>query len=220
MLRGTVIDGETAKPLYPVTITNLATEESAATDMLGNYVIPARAGDTLSFTFTGYHSVRHIAIPGKALNVDLLPLSVKLPAYVLHDYTPFQKDSIEMATLYSKELNKKAIKPGFSSANGGGFTGLIGGPIQKMSRSYKQNKRFKENFQRDMEQRFIDTRYTPALVTTLTGLSGDTLIFFMNTHPMEYDFARHASDLELKVWIRENYRAYLKQDHPFIQIAQ
>ena len=217
MLRGTVIDGETTKPLYTATITNLSTEESVTTDALGNYTISAKNGDTLSFAFSGYRTKRTKALLGKALNVDLVPLSVKLPEFVLHEYTPYQKDSIEMTRLYSKELNAKAIKPGFSSANGGGFSGLIGGPVQKMSRSYKQNKRFKENFQRDMEQRFIDTRYTAALVTTLTGMTGDTLIFFMNTHPMDYDFARHATDLELKMWIRETYRAYLKQQQPVIQ---
>ena len=214
VLRGTVMDGETAKPLYPVTIINHFTEESTTTDALGNYTIPARTGDTLSFSFTGYHAVQRIAIYGKPLNVDLLPLNVKLPAYVIHDYTPFQRDSIEMTTLYSTELNKKPIKPGFSSANGGGITGLIGGPVQKLSRSYKKNKRFKENFKRDMEQKYIDTRYTPALVASLTGLSGDTLILFMNTHPMAHDFARHATDLELKGWIRDTYKTYLKPQAP------
>jgi hypothetical protein len=141
----------------------------------------------------------------------MFPLNVRLQEYVLHpEYTPYQKDSAEMAALYSDQLNAAApIKPGFSNANGGGFTGLIGGAVQKVSRSYKQKKRFRKNFENDEEQKFIDTRYTPELVTKLTGLAGDTLAIFMNTYPMEYKFARTASDLELKMWIRDNYKSYL-----------
>jgi hypothetical protein len=61
-----------------------------------------------------------------------------------------------------------------------------------------------------MEQKFIDTRYTPELVTKLTGYTGDTMILFMNTYPMDYSFARAASDLELKMWIRNNYKEHMQ----------
>jgi hypothetical protein len=59
-----------------------------------------------------------------------------------------------------------------------------------------------------MEQKYVDTRYTASLVNKLTGLSGDTLATFMNTYPMEYEYARHATDLELKAWVRDNYKDY------------
>jgi hypothetical protein len=32
----------------------------------------------------------------------------------------------------------------------------------------------------------------------------------MYAYPMAYDFARTATDLELKMWIRDNYREWLK----------
>ena len=208
MLRGIVADGETAKPLYPAMVVNLVTEQAALTDFDGNFSIATRTGDTLSISMDGYRTVKKAAVTGALLLVELFPLTVRLREYVVHDLTPFQKDSIEMTMLYSKELNKKAVKPGFSSANGGGITGLIGTPVQRMSKSYKRNKRFKENFKRDLEQKYIDTRYTPALVGSLTGLTGDTLAIFMNTYRMEYSFARRATELELKMWIREQYKKY------------
>jgi hypothetical protein len=210
-LKGIVVDAETAKPLYPVTVVNLTTEQSTSTSESGYYELSAKNGDGISFSFLGYHTEQRIANPWAELRVELLPLTVQLKEYILHpDYTPFQKDSAAMATLYSTELNKKAIKPGFSTANGGGFTGLIGGPVQKISKSYRQNKKFKENFKRDIEQKYIDTKYTRGLVAALTGFGGDTLAIFMNTYIMEYPFARAASDLEIKMWIRNNYKEYLK----------
>jgi len=214
-LRGTVMDGTSGKPLFSVSIFNLSNEQSTTTNELGYYILSAKQGDEISFSFIGYHTAQRLATPGTELQVELQPLSVQMQEYILHpDYTPFQKDSAEMAALYSKELNTKSIKPGFSSANGGGFTGLIGGPVQKMSKSYKKNKKFKENYKKDQEQKYIDTRYTPVLVAAITGFGGDTLAIFMNIYPMEYSFARAATDLELKMWIRGNYKDYLKPPAP------
>ena len=210
-LKGIVLDAETTKPLYPVTIVNLATEQSTTTSESGYFDLPARSGDAISFSFLGYHTEQRVANPGMDMKVELFPLSVQLKEYILHpDYTPFQKDSAALATLYSTELNKKPVKIGFSSANGGGFTGLIGAPVQKMSKSYKRNKKFRENFQKDIEQKYIDTRYTPGLVSAITGFAGDTLAIFMNSYTMEYSFARAATELEIKMWIRNNYKDYLK----------
>ena len=210
-LRGSVVDGVTGKPLFSVTIFNLSNEQSATSNEQGYYYLPAKKGDELSFSFIGYHTAQRLATPGTDLQVEMLPLSVQMQEYILHpDYTPYQKDSAEMASLYSKELNTQPIKPKFSADNGVSVSGLIGAPIQKMSRSYKKNKKFKESFKKDEEQKYIDTRYTPQLVGAITGFGGDTLAMFMNTYPMEYSFARAASDLELKMWIRDNYRDYLK----------
>ena len=214
-LYGIVVNGETAKPLVPVTIVNLSTQQSTATDAQGNYSIPAKDGEVISYSYVGFHTIQRTATPGTYLVVELFPLSVKLQEYILHpDYTPFQKDSAEMTTLYGKELNTQRVMPGFSSANGGGFSGVIGSVVQKMSKSYKKNKKFKETFEKDIEQKYIDTRYKPELVTALTGFTGDTLAVFMNTYPMEYDFARTATDLEIKMWIRNNYKEYLKPHSP------
>jgi hypothetical protein len=162
----------------------------------------------------GYHAVERTASLKDTLFVTLYPLTVHLNEFTLHEMTQFQKDSAELATTYKKELDKRPIKPKVKMDGGLSVSGLIGAPVQRMSRSYKQNKKFREAFQKDMEQRFIDTRYKPELVTSLTGMKGDSLVQFMNTHPMDYTFARTASDLEVKIWIRESYKAYLDGKQP------
>jgi hypothetical protein len=43
----------------------------------------------------------------------------------------------------------------------------------------------------------------------------------MNTYPMDYEFARTATDLELKMWIRHNYKDYLlKKMQPGVPVMQ
>jgi hypothetical protein len=207
-LKGIITDAETGKALFPVIITNNVTQQTVSTDEQGFYSMGASRGDLIYLTFQGYRTMEVHTTPGTDLNIAMQPLSVKLKEFIFKEYTPFQKDSIALSTLYSSELNTRPAKIGFSLANGGGITGLIGAPIKKMSKSYKQNKRFKEHFKSDMEQRYIDTKYTTVLVNALTSFTGDTLATFMNIYPMDYGFARTATDLELKMWIRSNYKDF------------
>ncbi len=210
ILKGIVLNGETYKPMYMVTVQNLANGQSVQTDIEGNFSLSATIGDILSFSYNGFHTIQKTVSSYSDMGVELLPISVRLPEYTVHELTKFQKDSIEMTTLYSQELNKKKINPKVSTNGGLVVSGLIGAPVQRLSRSYKRNKRFKATFQKDMEQKFIDSRYKPELVTTLTGLKGDSLLQFMKIYPMDYAYARSVSDLEMKAWIRDNYREYIK----------
>ena len=212
-LKGIIKDGESFLPLPNVIILDLATGQSSTSNAAGYFELPTKPGNKLSLSFNGYHTIERLAIVSDTLHVEMLPLTVQLPAYTLHELSQFQKDSTEMATLYSSELNKQKINPKVSMNGGLAVSGLISAPAQRLSRSYKQNKKFKAAYKKDMEQKYIDTRYKPDLVTTLTGLTGDDLLFFMNSNPMDYAFARSATDLEVKAWIRDNYRIYSKS-HP------
>ncbi len=61
------------------------------------------------------------------------------------------------------------------------------------------------------KQNFVDSRYSKELVTSLTKLNEDDAQTFMNAYPMEYDFARAATDLEIKMWIKYNFSQYSKE---------
>jgi CarboxypepD_reg-like domain len=207
-IKGVVFDGESQKPLFPVNVINVSTQRSVMTDEHGDFVIRAGTGEILSFTFPGYHTIEKIINSNAPLHIELLPINVKLPEYVLKDLTPYQKDSIEMLALYGHELAQKPFKPSISFNGGVSFNGLISSVAQRFTKSYKNSKRFKENFKREQEQKYIDSRYTPALVTSLTLLKNDSLAQFMNTYKIDYSFARQATDLEIKSWIRNNYKEY------------
>ena len=55
------------------------------------------------------------------------------------------------------------------------------------------------------------TRYTPELVSEMTQLEGNAVYQFMAAYPMEKDYAYVASDLEIKMWIRNNYKQWMKK---------
>lgn len=210
-LSGRITDSFSTQPLNGVVLVNQATNQSTTTDADGNFTLTAQYGNIISATLQGFTSRQFMANPNSFMNIAMVQLNVQMNEFVLKGYTRYQKDSAEMSELFSKDLNTKTIKPKVSFDGGIGVSGLIGSAVQKMSKGYKANKRFKSNFKNDMEQKFVDTRYTQALVNSLTGFTGDTLVGFMNTYPMAYEFARAGTDLEMKMWIRDNYKVWKKE---------
>lgn len=87
----------------------------------------------------------------------------------------------------------------------------ISGFIEKRQKKYKRLKAFQKRYIETETQNFIDSRYSPVSVTQLTQLIGDSLITFMQAYPMPYSFARGASELEIKMWIRHNYKEWIKK---------
>ncbi len=207
---GRITDSFGTHPLFGVMLVNQATGISTTTDADGNFKLTAQYGNIISATLAGFNNLQFIADPDLFMNLDLVERNVTLDEFVLKGNTKYQKDSAGMSELFIKDLNTKVIKPKITTDGGIGVSGLIGSAVQKMSKSYKDNKRFKSNFKNDMEQKFIDTRYTQALVNSLTGFTGDSLVSFMNTYPMAYEFARAGTDLEMKMWIRDNFKEWKK----------
>lgn len=215
IMTGTVLDAQTGKPMSLVTIVNTKSQVAAYSDDNGYFAITADNGDKINFSYVGYSVQQRLMTPeGKAeMKIIMIPMSINLKELTIHpDYTPYQQDSIQRRREYSKELDHGLVKSKFTTTgNGIGVDGLIGNAVEKMSKSYKEMQHFKADFKKDEEQKFIDTRYTQELVHTITGYSGDTLAYFMNTYPMEYQYARTASDLEIKMWIKYNYKQYARQ---------
>ncbi|MBL7719265.1 MAG: carboxypeptidase-like regulatory domain-containing protein [Flavipsychrobacter sp.] len=205
-LTGRITDKETGAPLYYVTVTNLVSRITVFSDEEGNYTITARPGDNISFNYMSHKALQLPAPLGVAtlqMNVELQPIAYDLQETVIRPgLTKYQRDSAERKSLYQHQLSRRraSIMSPFSFV------------AEQFSPKARQRKRFKRNYYNWEEMSFVDSRYTPDLTFALTKLGGDTLAHFMNTYPMPYDFARAATELELKMWIRYNYREYMKEE--------
>ena len=206
-LKGTVTDGETGKFLTAVSVFNNNTKQYAYTDAQGDFSIFANKGDQITFSYIGYKTQVKIVPPsiGMAeMHIDLFRMSYELEEFIYRPkYSPYQIDSIERQSTYQRALAREKVRSVMSPVT------LL---ADKLSKKSKQIYRFQRSFNYWEHLKFIESRYSPQLVQQMTGLKGDTLAFFMNANPMPYDYARVASELELKMWIRERYRAWLK--HP------
>ena len=209
VLKGKIADGELGSPLAAVSVMNQRTFQTVYSDAKGNFSLPAISGDAISFSFIGYKPQQKIvpaSIGVPEMHIDLFKLNYELEEFIYRPkYTAYQLDSIKRKATYSRTLAREK-------------SGSLGSPItffaEKLSRRSKQIFNFQKSFNFWEDQKFIDSRYSPELVQQLTSLNGDTLAWFMNANPLPYDFARAASELELKMWIREKYKEWRK-DLPY-----
>ncbi len=208
-INGIVTDEYTGNPLYPVTIVNLSTQQSSYTNTDGTFSIRAKAGQTIAFSFIGYEHVEYTVAPGASntnIKIKMYSTTYQLRELIVKPkYTPYQIDSIE---------NKRVYAPALSLPHSNPITSPISFIAEKLSSRSKQIFRFQKNLDQWENQRFIDTRYTPQLVSLLTGLKGDSVGYFMNAYPMDYKYARAATDLEIKMWIRFHYKEWMKDGSP------
>lgn len=208
-IKGKVTDAGNGEPMDIVAVVNTSTQQLVYTDAKGHYTITAHPGETLAVNYLGYRQVLMPISSGSELisvNISLRRQNFQMPELVVRPkYTPYQADSISRQSTYQRTLAR-------------GREGSLMSPVtllaEAVSGKSKQRFRFKKDFARLENERFIETRYSPELVTQMTYLSGDTLAYFMNQYPMPVDYARSASDLELKMWIRLNYREWKAKGMP------
>jgi hypothetical protein len=208
-VHGTVYDSLTHIPLRSVSIEDLQTHKGCFSDSNGNFQLEVRIGDALILTRIGY--ARRIYILRNAddlnhLTIYLQNKNTNLKAVVItRGLTEYQKDSANRAEIYQDAIGYEQQKSMMSPV-----TSLY----QKFSKKYKELRKFQGQIVDMEKQKFIDTRYTPELVHAMTKLDEDAMAEFMNQYPMDYDYARAASDLEIKMWIKYNYQDYLKKGKP------
>lgn len=216
ILEGSIIDNEDKTGIPSVAVINKNRSIIVYSDSNGYYKIRVSTGDSILFSHAAYKPVVELipfSLGNQFKTILMVPKVYGLKQTTITAKTKYQQDSIDKYQTYEHVMNKTQTKVGVAA----GATSLdINGPISfladKISGNSKRAKKFKDDFKTDEQQQFIDTRYTPALVSSLTGIKDeDSIAHFMNAYPMEYQFARQASDLEMKVWIKDNYKQYLEK---------
>ena len=212
LLKGIIVDGETQKPLVGVVVSNMNSGQITLCDSFGRFSLVAQFNNIIMFSFQGYKTqTMKVPVPqvGVAMKrIEMFKLSYQLDEFIYRPkYTRYQMDSIERTGVYQRVLSRTKS--------------TIGNPVswlvEKFNPNCKRIFRFQKNYQYWERQMFLESRYIPEIVEKLTNLHGDTLATFMNTYPLPYDYARVASELEIKIFIRDSYKQWLQHPvYPFI----
>lgn len=207
IISGIVTDSAFGKPLAGISVQNITTKSGTKTNYRGTFSIEVGEDHYLKFTYTGYKP-RIVRIRDLE-DIDILKVTmaigrVELKAVkITKPLTPYQKDSVERASIYKDVFEYKQEKSAMSP---------VTTVFQLFSKKHRNMRNFKEQVLKNEKQKFIDTRYTPEMVEDITKLKGDSLAIFMNSYPMEIDFARTASELEIRMWVRYNWADYQKNN--------
>jgi hypothetical protein len=204
-LRGKVYDSLSNSPIGSVSIENMTSHQGCLSNANGEFSLEANVGDYIVFSHVGFNrkvlrlkimdDVNRIQVFMTTKSKNLKPVTIK------RGLTKYQKDSLNRAEIYGDAFGYEQQKSAFSPV-----TSLY----QKFSKKHKNIRKFQEQIIAIEHQKFIDTRYSPELVMQLTGLDPEGMAHFMNNYPMEYSYARVATDLEIKMWIKFNYQDYVK----------
>jgi thiol:disulfide interchange protein len=205
-VRGIVYDSANHTVLNPVSIENIRTHQGCFSNAKGEFTIEAALGDYIVFTHVGYNrKVVSLKIMDKTddLKIYMSTKTINLKSVTIKmGQTEYQKDSVKRSELYKDAFEYEQQKSVFSP---------VTSAYQKFSKKYKNLRKFQEQILDIEHQKFIDTRYTAELVHTLTKLEDDELAAFINQYPLDYDYARVATELEIKMWIKYNFLDYQKK---------
>lgn len=213
IITGRVQDAATGAPLYPATVLDTTSGVAVYADSAGFYRLEARPGDAVRVSYLGFYSETFqvpIGLTRMIHDVQLISRKQKLQQVEVRARTPYQQDSMERAQTFGDYINQPDARLlDRQPPETGGF-GLTLHPFSYFSKNERRKRQFQKNYPQLEREAFIDSRYTPELVTRLTGLQGDSLRQFLYHYRPDYDFTRHASDLEFWSWIKMQYRAWTR----------
>lgn len=207
--RGKVFDEDRSIPLTSVLVTNLHTNAMWISDAEGNIAFSASPGEMIRFHYPGYHDYDlRIFNYNDNIKVGMVRAPIELDeVQVLSPMARYRRDSIFNRQFFHKELEYAHGHPTMNYNGGIGVDGPLSALALWASGKKKRYKSFEQEMTMLEDMRYATIRYTPDLVIAQTGLDDSAANAFIIKHPIPNDFVREASELELKMWVRNQYRA-------------
>jgi hypothetical protein len=216
-LKGNVYDSSRIYPLEAVTVLTTA-GKGTITNSAGHYEIEVSLNDSIWFSYLNKPTVKYPVARIKDLTQFDLSLQVNIPVLKEVKLMPrnYKLDSIRNRIEYEKIFNFH--RPNISSLTTIGPTGA-GIDINELIRVFQFRKnRNMEKFQNRLEEqehdKFVEHRFSKALIRRLTQLDGDALDSFMLIYRPTFEFAVVSSDYDFQSYIKESFKKF-KEGRPF-----
>ncbi len=207
---GRVFDMSKTNPMPSVSVMSTS-GNGTVTDSLGRYSLSMAETDSIWFSYLGKPTPKYavVSIPNPYSFDISLHVNITELKQVMVKPRDYRLDSIQNRLDYAKAFNFE--KPGIgTSLNPDGRVGLDLGEFFDMFR-FRQNRRmraFQERLLREEEEKFIDHRFSRALVIKITHLRGAELDTFMNRYRPDVLFIKLATDYELQSYIKISFQKF------------
>ncbi|MCH5720899.1 hypothetical protein [Niabella hibiscisoli] len=198
---------DTISPLPKATVTNISRGSSVSADNSGYYSINANENDSLIFSFSGFISdtvkvQEQFFISG--YDAALIERAAFLAGVtVMADY---RRDSIRRRQEYAYAYEKPLGITGGHTPSAG--AGIVLSPSAIFSKERKANKRLKTRLLKQEEDAYVDYVFSPAWVSSLTGLKDEALKSFMNEYRPSYEFCRQRNKGELITYVSDKFKEF------------
>lgn len=209
---GRLIDSITLLPVQDVHVIDRNTRQGDVTNGRGIFVLQGNLGDTLTFIKVGYQQQDFVLRGNKAamdtLAITIIPQVHELQAVTVstYAYADYRQDSTERRKNFGEAIGY--AHHFFESSNSGAGIGFSLDRI--FDGKEKRRKRAFKFFQENEEQQYINFRFSPILVHSLTGLRGKQLGDFMAKYQPSYQWLReHPTNEDILYYVNGK----LKQMH-------
>lgn len=210
-VQGTVLDSSRTFPLEAVSVLTTA-GRGAITNSEGFYSIDVAEKDSIWFSYLGKPTQKFpFAKMINPLQFDIA-LRVAIPVLAEIKLRPrnYRQDSAQNRRDYQKVFDFR--RPNVESMTSIGPAGA-GIDINELIRlfQFKKNasmERFQTRLLQQEQEKYVDYRFSPALVRRLTGLEGDELKRFMLAYRPPYEFVLYSREYDFQLYIKESYKKY------------
>jgi len=215
VIKGTVYDKQARYGIPNVSV--LSTSGlGTATDTLGHYTIKVPGDDSIYFSYLGKTSTKFLV---KKLPPDQ-PLDISLPVSV--DVLPsvtVRQPSYHMDSLANREEYKKVFdyEPDYLGTPGGFGMGISLDALFS-AKKIRRLEHFRARLEREERDKYVDHRFTKALVRRITNLTSPALDTFMVQYRPSYETLQSfETDYDYYKYIKAFGQYFIQQwkiDHP------
>jgi hypothetical protein len=210
-IKGTVYDSSRNYPLELVSVLSTS-GRGTITNINGEYEIEVTEKDSIWFSYLNKPTVRFPVL--KILNPFSFDISLQVSVPELKEVRVrprnYRQDSIQNREDYAKIFNYK--KPGLTAVTPqyGGAAGFDVNEIINIFR-FRRNRSmlsFQKRLLAQEQEKFIDHRFSKALVRRLTQLDGNELDSFMLLFRPPYFFTVGAGDYDFQKFIKDSHERF------------
>jgi len=206
-LNGFLQDSITHFAIRGAKIFNTTNNRNAYSNQKGFFSIEAAPGDILIITDEGYASrnITYSPLFIDTVTLYLFPTAKVLPTVsVSSRYNQYQEDSINRKKEFEQMRGGRLSN--VSRADGFGITLNLDRLFKKRYKYQRQNEK---RFNQREKEAYIAYRFSPQLVAYYTGLKGQQLQNFMNSHSPSYEWLRkHRTDEEVFYYINDRLKLF------------
>lgn len=187
-LRGTVFEGKSSQKLADVFVRDISSKEISLTDKSGNFSIKTVVNHTLIFSSPGYVSDTLFLVDLKPKRIELALKGITLNQVNITGSKAFNPRE-EYPEIYEK--SKFALSPS-----------------RIFGKEAKDARRLKHYFDREVEERQIDSVFNALYVSSLVPLKGKDLENFMTMYRPTYAQIKVPSS-SLTLYINDSYKKFM-----------
>ncbi|GAA4469751.1 hypothetical protein GCM10023093_29730 [Nemorincola caseinilytica] len=206
LIHGEVLEMESKKPLPGVSINNIHNDIHTSAGIDGTFVIAGASGELLEFRIPGYKVTRvripHGYVPTFFRIIMERPATPVMDDHMLAGTGDYRRDSIRSRELYGHVL----AFPRMSAIE------KIKSPFSALSARNKAMWEFQDMYAEKEREKYVDHRFSPEMVSRVTGLKNDSLAKFMIRFRPTYEQVSSMNEYTFFTYIKNSAYRFRSRD--------